>query len=177
MKALSQTHRRPQQSDWLTLLRAWLLTAQGDVAAGLAQARAAMSGLEIKSHRPRRLSILVECFAAAGEVAAAQDLIARALVETAARGERFWEAELNRQQGELVLLAGGADEAASAAFERALMVARAQDARLFELTAAVSLGRLRARLGPRRWFVRCWQASRPAAISPTGTLRARCSVW
>jgi adenylate cyclase len=147
MTALSQTHRRPQQGDWLSLLRAWVLTAQGDGGAGLAQARSAMSGLEIKSRRPRRLSILAECFAAAGEIEAAQELIGRALAETEARGERFWEAELYRQRGELVLQAGGAPDAATESFERALAVARAQQAHLFELKAAVSLGRVWTRQG------------------------------
>ena len=149
MTALSQTHRRPQHGDWLALLRAWVLTAQGHFDAGLAQARSAMRGLEIKSRRPRRLSILAECFAAAGEVATAQDLVERALAETDARGERFWEAELNRQRGDLLLLADRPVEEASAAFERALAIARWQGARLFELKAAVSLGCLLTRLGRR----------------------------
>jgi tetratricopeptide (TPR) repeat protein len=150
MTALSQTHRRPQHGDWLALLRAWVLTAQGDIAPGLAQATRAMTGLEIKSRRPRRLSILAECFAAAGRIDAAQELIGRALVETEARGERFWEADLYRQQGELVLMAGGAVDAATASYERALAIARAQDARLFELKAAISLGRVWAHQGRRR---------------------------
>jgi len=154
MTALSQTHRRPQHGDWLALLRAWVLTAQGDLTAGLAQATRAMTGLEIKSRTPRRLAILAECFAAAGRVDAAQELIVRALAETEARGERFWEAELNRQQGELALMAGGgAGDAASdaeACFQRALAIARSQEARLFELKAAISLGRVWARQGRSR---------------------------
>ncbi|MGH6942667.1 MAG: hypothetical protein ACREH6_00410, partial [Geminicoccaceae bacterium] len=106
MTALSQTHRRPQHGDWLVLLRAWVLTAQGDMASGVAQATSAMEGLEIKSRLPRRLSILAECFAAAGQIDTAQGLVTRALVETEARGERSWEAELHRQRGELLLAAG-----------------------------------------------------------------------
>jgi predicted ATPase len=66
------------------------------------------------------------------------------------RGERFWEAELHRQQGELLLAAGDAVDVAEASFERALAIARAQQARLFELKAAVSLGRVWTRQGRRR---------------------------
>jgi DNA-binding winged helix-turn-helix (wHTH) protein/class 3 adenylate cyclase/tetratricopeptide (TPR) repeat protein len=150
MTALSQIHRRPQHGDWLALLHAWVLTAQGDTASGIAQATNAMKGLEIKSRRPRRLSILAECFAAAGQITTAQDLIAKALVETEALGERFWEAELNRQRGELLLAAGDPVDAAEACFERALALARGQQARLFELKAAVSLARLWTRHGRRR---------------------------
>jgi tetratricopeptide (TPR) repeat protein len=147
MTALPQTHRPRRHGDWLALLRAWVLTAQGDMGSGVAHATNAMQGLEIKSRLPRRLSILADCFAAAGRIDTAQELITRALVETEARGERFFEAELHRQQGEVVLAAGGAVDAAEASFERALAIARAQEARLLELKAAVSRGRLWTRYG------------------------------
>jgi predicted ATPase len=71
-------------------------------------------------------------------------------VETEARGERFWEAELHRQRGELLLVAGDAVDVAEASFERALAIARAQQSRLFELKAAVRLGRVWTRHGRRR---------------------------
>ena len=53
---------------------------------------------------------------------------------------------LYRLRGEL-LLAHAGEQAAEAAFERALAVARAQEARPLELRAAVSLGRLWRRQG------------------------------
>jgi predicted ATPase len=109
-----------------------------------------MQGLEIKSRLARRLSILAECFAAASQIDMAQDLVTRALAEADARGERFWEAELHRQRGELLLAAGDPVDGAEACFERALKIARAQQARLFELKAAVSLGRVWTRHGRRR---------------------------
>ncbi len=63
-------------------------------------------------------------------------------------GERVHESELYRQRGELIAERGGADaEAALPDLERALDVARAQGARLFEHRAAVSLHRLLSALG------------------------------
>ena len=68
-------------------------------------------------------------------------------------GERYWEAELHRLQGELLLTRAAAEpavpEAAEACFHRALAVARRQSARSLELRALVSLGRLYQRLGRR----------------------------
>ncbi|HEX9372315.1 MAG TPA: hypothetical protein VF897_14965, partial [Roseiflexaceae bacterium] len=59
-----------------------------------------------------------------------------------AHNERWWDAELHRLRGEL-LLEGGADaHEAEAAYLRAIDIARAQRARALELRAATSLARL-----------------------------------
>jgi predicted ATPase len=57
--------------------------------------------------------------------------------------ERLWEAEINRIAGEAVLKSPEPDEAqAETYFERALAVARAQQAKSWELRAAMSMARL-----------------------------------
>ncbi len=67
-----------------------------------------------------------------------------------ARGERFLEAELDRLKGEL-LLALSADKQAEAetCFQQALDVARRQQAKSWELRAAMSLSRLWRQKGKR----------------------------
>jgi predicted ATPase len=58
-------------------------------------------------------------------------------------GERWFDAEISRVAGEMELLSPGRDAAkAQACFERALEIARAQQARSWELRAATSLARL-----------------------------------
>ena len=59
-------------------------------------------------------------------------------------GQRVYEAELHRLQGELVLLHAGAEGGAGAepCFQHALTVARRQEAKSLELRAAMSLSRL-----------------------------------
>jgi class 3 adenylate cyclase/predicted ATPase len=58
-------------------------------------------------------------------------------------GERWWEAEANRVAGEIARLSPEPDAAkAEAYFERALAVARQQQAKSWELRAAMSLARL-----------------------------------
>ena len=57
--------------------------------------------------------------------------------------ERWWEAEVNRIAGEIALLSPERDTAkAETYFERALVVARQQQAKSWELRAAMSLARL-----------------------------------
>jgi predicted ATPase len=63
-------------------------------------------------------------------------------------GERWFEAELNRHKGQL-LLRQGHSEAAEELYRRALSIAREQEAKLWELRAAASLARLRRDQGRR----------------------------
>ena len=60
-------------------------------------------------------------------------------------GERFWEAAIHRQKGELLLTQQGESERALEAkecFRRAIEIARSQEAKSLELRAATSLSRL-----------------------------------
>jgi predicted ATPase len=67
---------------------------------------------------------------------------AKNTVETT--GERWWEAEVNRVTGEIVLRSpkGDVSQQAEDYFERALAVARPQQAKSWELRAAMSVARL-----------------------------------
>ena len=58
--------------------------------------------------------------------------------------EGWWEAEVNRIAGEITLLSEERDAAkAEAYFERAMAIARQQQAKSWELRASMSLARLR----------------------------------
>jgi predicted ATPase len=63
-------------------------------------------------------------------------------------GERWFEAELNRHKGHL-LLRQGRTQAAEELYRKALRIAREQQANLWELRAAASLARLRRDQGER----------------------------
>jgi predicted ATPase len=66
-----------------------------------------------------------------------------ALTQVRQSGERFYEAEMERVKGELLLIQAAADEReAEACFQNALRVARGQGAKSLELRAAMSLSRL-----------------------------------
>jgi len=63
-------------------------------------------------------------------------------------GERWFAAELNRHKGQL-LLQQGHTQAAEELYRKALSIAVEQEAKLWELRAAVSLARLRRDQGRR----------------------------
>ena len=66
-------------------------------------------------------------------------------------GVPYWDAELQRRKGELLLAADGVDRAAAeACFRRAIDIAQGQSAKSLELRAATSLARLLAKQGQRR---------------------------
>ena len=56
-------------------------------------------------------------------------------------GERFYEAELYRQRGELLMLVGD-EAAAESSFMKSIEVSRSQQAKSWELRTATSLARL-----------------------------------
>jgi predicted ATPase len=65
-------------------------------------------------------------------------------------GERWWQAELHRLQGEALLTRAGSGRAqACSCFQRALDISRQQEAKSLELRAATSLARLWAEQGRR----------------------------
>src|SRR5207253_11031937 len=76
--------------------------------------------------------------------------LADALAVVHTLGERWWEAELHRLKGELLLQQSPDHHAeAHACFQQALDVARDQQAKALELRAATSLARLWQQQGKR----------------------------
>jgi predicted ATPase len=65
-----------------------------------------------------------------------------------ASNERWWEAEIHRLKGVLMLSRGNAAQSESC-FERSIRIARQQQARSLELRAATSLARLWGEHGQR----------------------------
>jgi predicted ATPase len=129
-----------------TVVRGWVLAdggrAQDGIAAirrGLADYRA--TGAELYS--PYFLALLADAHGRADQAATGLSLVADALGGVERTGVRWIEAELQRLRGELLLALPEPDQhEAEACFGQALAVAREQDARMWELRAATSLGRL-----------------------------------
>jgi predicted ATPase len=92
---------------------------------------------------PLYLSYLARAHAELDQLDAAWRCMGEATNAVAASGERWWEAEVYRIAGEIALMSPERDAAkAEAYFERALTVARQQQAKSWELRAAMSLARL-----------------------------------
>ena len=91
------------------------------------------------------LGELAACLGTVGEVAQGLRTVDEALARCEARDERWYEAELLRIKGELMLHESEhrSVEEAERHFNRSIEVARHQSASSWELRTAVSLGRLR----------------------------------
>jgi predicted ATPase/class 3 adenylate cyclase len=89
------------------------------------------------------LALLAEVHGRLGQTATGLSVIDKALAQVGATDERWWEAEIHRVRGEL-LLSLTAENAleAEACFERAIGIARRQSAKSLELRGATSLARL-----------------------------------
>ena len=92
---------------------------------------------------PVHLSNLAKAYAELGQFDHAWRCIGEAMTAIETKEERWWEAEFHRIAGEIALLSPEPNAAkAQAYFERALAVAREQQAKSWELRAAMSMARL-----------------------------------
>ena len=92
---------------------------------------------------PLYLSYLASAYAELCQFNDAWRCISEAMTAVETTKESWWEAEINRIAGEIALKSPEQDAAkAEGYFERALAVARQQQAKSWELRAAMSLARL-----------------------------------
>ncbi len=116
---------------------------RGNPASAIDAVRRALIELEV-GHvlflRPMHLGFLAVMHACNGEREVALAVLDEAIALADTTEERFFEPELHRQRGELLM---GQDQvAAEDSLHRALSIARQQNARAWELRAAMSLARL-----------------------------------
>jgi predicted ATPase len=148
-----------------TLLRGWALSVGGHTEEGIAPLQAGVE--KYQSMGAAMLvgyfkALLAEAYSRAGLAAQGLSELDGALEYAQRTGERFWEAEIHRLKGELVLQFGVRSpksetlntqhltpntQEVEACFLKAIEVARKQSAKSLELRATVSLARLWQRQG------------------------------
>ena len=154
-------HGFPFWSAFQTILLGWVLVKQGKTDEGIGQMSRGMemywaTGAELL--RPYLIGLLAEALAEGGSTERGLALLAEALEAVEKTGERFYEAELYRQKGELLFRFYSEDSENFTAqssrsceiercFLKAISVASRQQAKWFELRAATSLARLWHRQG------------------------------
>lgn len=143
-------------ASWLALgsiLRGWALAQQGQgerEIAPMRQGLAAYLATGAELGRPRQLAMVAEAYGRVGQTAEGLAVRAEALMAVHKSGEHSYEAELYRLKGELLLAHSAANQAeADACFCQALAVGRRQQAKSWELRAAMSLARLWQQQGKR----------------------------
>ncbi|MCI0399941.1 MAG: AAA family ATPase [Gammaproteobacteria bacterium] len=134
--------------EWLavgTIVHGWTLAALGhgeDAIAEMQRGLEAWVAAEGKLGRTLFLTLLAEAQANQGRTQDGLETLTEALRMATKTGERFYEAELYRLKGELLLQATRDDNRAAKCFHRALKIAGRQEAKSLELRAAISLARL-----------------------------------
>jgi len=127
-----------------TIFAGWLKVRTGEAVEGISLLRSGSTAFRATGAElwaPHHNALLAEAFEIAGEIGEAVTLLDDALQIVERTGERWLEAELNREKGQLVLRQGH-PVAAEGLYRKALSIARKQGAKLWELRAAVSLARL-----------------------------------
>jgi class 3 adenylate cyclase/predicted ATPase len=128
-----------------TILCGWVKVKNGDVAEGISLLRdgsAAYRATGAEVWMPSYIALLAGACEIAGQVEEALALLDKALQIVQRTGERWFAAELNRHKGRL-LLRQGHSKAGEKLYYKALSIAQEQEAKVWELRAAVSLSRLR----------------------------------
>jgi predicted ATPase len=121
----------------------WATADGGELEKGIAlmeQGLALFSAVRQVS-RPYMLAVLASANADLGKPGEALELLKDAFAATEISGERWWQAELHRLRGRL-LVARGQHDKSEACFRSAIEVSSEQRARTLELRAATSLARL-----------------------------------
>jgi predicted ATPase len=127
-----------------TIYRGWVKVKNGDVAEGIPLLHSGTTAFRAVSEMwmPYILALLAAACEIADKIEEAVSQLDNALQIVERTGERWLEAELHRHKGHL-LLRQGCTETAEELYRKALGIAVAQEAKLWELRAAVSLARLR----------------------------------
>jgi predicted ATPase len=126
-----------------TIFKGWVRSQQDNAVAGAEEANEGVqaivdAGMEMR--RPYYLALVAECEILAGRFAEAKSILEQARAIVAETDEHWSEAELMRLTGEIE--ARDDQASAEATFRGALAIARAQDAKSWELRCATSLARL-----------------------------------
>jgi predicted ATPase len=131
---------------WGMMQRGCILTLTGkheDAVGAITSGIAAWRSTGSTIYLPLYLTYLARAYASTGRVNDAQRCIGEAMTAMETTKEKWAEPELNRAAGEIVLLHPHREASrAEEYFQRSLAVARKQEAKSWELRAAMSLARL-----------------------------------
>ena len=144
--ALAGKHGFALWQAYIMGLRGWALAAQGQRAAGRAELCRGLNAERATGTervQPFFLTMLAEVCAADDQCEEGLKSVADAQLHADRMGERWWQAEIHRVRGVLLLMrSGDVHVEVEHCFRQALDVARGQAAKSLELRAAASLARL-----------------------------------
>ncbi len=149
--SLCSRHGMPYWSAWGPILKGWALASKGRTKEGIELQRQGLADYVAGGATlacPYFHCLLVEALAKEGRFEEGLRVTEDALIHVYSTGDRWFEAELHRLKGELLLAISATIHAdAEACYQEAFRVARLQGAKSLELRTAMSLGLLRQQQG------------------------------
>jgi predicted ATPase len=142
--------------DWMTLgtiQHGWALAEQGQVEEGLEEMRRGLAEYKQRGaslRQPYFLGLLAGVLHKTGQAEQALEVLAEALAAAHHTGDRFYEAELYRLKGEVLLMQTKRGVEAEGCLKQAVEVSRRQQAKSWELRGLMSLARLYRQQGKRQ---------------------------
>ena len=143
--ALTEKYQAPYYRAWADILVSYALALEQPNEERIEYLRGSITAFKASSARlrlPYFLSLLAQVYGKAGRAEEGLACINEALSEARAHNERWWDAELHRLRGELLLMDGADASEVEAALLRAIAISQSQQARSLELRATMSLARL-----------------------------------
>jgi tetratricopeptide (TPR) repeat protein len=142
---LANKHQAPYYRAWTDILVSYALAMEQPNEERIGRLRGSITEFKASGARlrlPYYLALLGQICEKAGRAEEGLAAIDEALSEARAHNERWWDAELHRLRGELLLMRNADPSEVEAALLRAIEIARSQQARSLELRATMSLARL-----------------------------------
>jgi len=151
--ALAEQYKAAYWALWARSMLGWIMAQEGNAEAGLQQMY--QSTVELQRQKanlwvPQSLLLQAEILGRIKQFQTAYQLLdeAQALIEQ--YDQRFYEAELHRVRGAVMLSEEGDLDLVAVSFDRAIEVARRQSSKFLELRATVEKARLLCFRGPRK---------------------------
>ena len=144
---ICEEHRIAQYHAFALCANGWALGVSGESEKGLAQIGQGVDSYGLGASQHMLLALQADAQLAIGKPEAALASVAAGLKAVEKMGGAPLEAELYRLRGEALLAGAGTVSEAETAIEQAIDVARRQNAKSWELRAAMSLARLRRQQG------------------------------
>jgi len=122
----------------------WVKVKNGNVTEGMTLLRSGTTAYRASGAQllvPHYFALMAAACELVGKVEESLSLLDASLQVVESTGERWFAAELNRLKGQLLLRQGYSD-AAEELYRKALGIAQEQEAKLWELRAALSMARL-----------------------------------
>ncbi len=143
--ALTSKYQAPYYRAWVAILVSYALALEQPDEEHIGHLRGSITEFKASGARlrlPYYLSLLAQVCGKARRVEEGLAVIEEALSEARTHNERWWDAELHRLRGELLLMHGADASDVEVALLRAIEISRAQQARSLELRATMNLARL-----------------------------------